>query len=181
MAEQKKLLSHNKAEAYWPAMTLPPPSPSSDDSWLASAPTNVSHPGIPHLLQIQFSPHAASILSYANANDTTQGVAGVPVQPVYGSMEEWANLEAQHLTAANPSEMQMVAQQLKAWACSSQDSEVQTAVTQAKGEAVSLAAQAAAQKRARQGSLGAAQSPGNVASSPVDLSAYATHYRAELK
>jgi hypothetical protein len=164
----QSIIHSQGATDYLPSMLLPPPSPGS--ATLSTAYSDATHPGIPFLLHRRFSPHTAGILAVA-----TEPI--VPYTPTYASVEEWARAEAQHLTRQQqpPAQVAQVTAQLARWAAQKEEQDVQQAVDSVKHTAVSLAARVAWEQKVY------ANAGSKDQQTQVDLSAYAEHYRRELK
>ncbi|MBE7182290.1 MAG: hypothetical protein INR71_13995, partial [Terriglobus roseus] len=78
--EQKQLVRDMKADAYLGAMSLPPPSPA-EEGW-ASANAQLTHNGIPILLQQVFTPETSGL--------TIMAPEQTPQVQFYASAEQWA-------------------------------------------------------------------------------------------
>lgn len=171
--EQQEIASKAEASSYLSSMALPPPSPRklasaiADSAGVPLTPVEVvaigDHPAIPLLLGQGFCPPTPGITAPLASS-------GPPTfEPVYASVEAWSRETARHridqdnlnqsTSAAihgrpalatshsfNEREVDTVAQQMKAWALSEQEQQVQQQVMGGKEEAVLLSAQVAARK-----------------------------------
>lgn len=174
--EQAQLASHSglQADVLRQMAASPPPPTASPDAFVPAA--------LPFLLHTKFSPHTSGIAAVAGRADPQRPT---PFEPVYASVDLWAQEQAKLLAnsaAANSNDLQLVASQLKAWAHSREEHEVDTTIQKARSVAVDKAVQAAMQRKkvhdATRNSALPAHGPQDYPS--VDYKSYQAYYSQEL-